>query len=61
MYSWGGIVKVGRPTAKPSCLCLKPAEFKCDSVSGRRGFKPAGYPRKERENSAVLLIAYRHP
>ena len=34
--------------------------IKCDSVSGRKGFKAAGYPRKEGENSALLLIAYRY-
>ena len=35
--------------------------IKCDSVSDCRGFKAAGYPCKDQENSALLLIAYRHP
>ena len=59
MYS-GEIVKVDDLLLN-LVVVFEACRIKCDSISGRRRFKAAGYPRKERKNSALLLIAYRHP
>ena len=47
VYSWGEIVKVGQPILLNLVVVFEAHRVKCDSVSGRRGFKAAGYPRKE--------------
>ena len=56
VYCWGEIAKVGRPTAKPSCL--KPAELKA-----WLRFGPQRLVIRVRcgKISALILIAYRHP